>query len=92
MISRLQENIRIRRVVTLHSDHGRYGVYVHQAYQDGIGMQACLVEAVVPEGFSEENEESEVQIVGEFADNIAAQILGSPPKYLKAEDIPMDIL
>jgi hypothetical protein len=56
MISRLQENIRIRRVVTLHSDHGRYGVYVHQAYQDGIGMQTCLVEAVVPEGFSEENE------------------------------------
>ena len=53
LISRLQENIRIRRVVTLHSDYGRYGVYVHQAYQDGIGMQTCLVEAVVPEGFSE---------------------------------------
>lgn len=59
-------------------------MYVHQAYQDGIGMQTCLVEAVVPEGFSEENEQDEVEIVSEFADNIAAQILGAPPKYLKA--------
>lgn len=51
-------------MITLHSDHGKFGVYVHQSYQDGVGMQACVVEAVLPEGFSEENYESEIETVG----------------------------
>lgn len=28
----------------------------------------------------------------DFADNIAAQYLGSPPKYLSEKDIPEDVM
>lgn len=44
VVARLQENVRIRRVVSLHSDGCRYGSYVHRPYKDGVGLQACVVE------------------------------------------------
>lgn len=44
LISRLQENVRIRRAVTFHSDGCRYGTYVHRPYAEGVGLQACVVE------------------------------------------------
>jgi hypothetical protein len=44
LISRLQENVRIRRAITLHSDGCRYGYYVHRPYSERVGLQACLVE------------------------------------------------
>ena len=63
----------------------RYGSYVHRPYTGGIGLQACLVElSVDPVPETEEAEE----IVNEFADDMATQILGSPPKYLNYEEIP----
>jgi len=43
LISRLQENIRIRRAITLHSDGCRYGYYVHRPYSERVGLQACVV-------------------------------------------------
>lgn len=43
LISKLQENIRIRRILTL-STQGMFGCYVHRNYTEGIGLQACLVE------------------------------------------------
>jgi translation elongation factor EF-Ts len=43
LIARLQENVRIRRAVTFHSDGCRYGSYVHRPYSGGVGLQACVV-------------------------------------------------
>ncbi len=79
LISRLQENVRIRRAITLHSDGCRYGYYVHRPYSERVGLQACLVE-VATDPQVEDQEANEV--IDEFADDMACQILGSPPKYL----------
>ncbi len=58
MISRLQENIRIRRAITFHSDNRRYGTYVHRPFTPSIGVQACLVEITAdPQPEQEEAEE-----------------------------------
>jgi translation elongation factor EF-Ts len=94
VISRLQENIRIRRAITLHSDYcnffiyvARYGTYVHRPYAEGVGLQACVVElSVDPEPETEDAED----VINEFADDMATQVLGSPPKYLNYEEIPED--
>ena len=51
---------------------------MHRPYAAGIGLQACVVELQVDPEPSEEA----VEIVNEFADDMATQILGSPPKYL----------
>lgn len=89
LISRLQENIRIRRAVTLHSDGCRYGSYVHRPYAGVVGLQASVVElATDPEVVEEEHEE----VLNEFADDMATQILGSPPKYLSFEQIPEELI
>ena len=87
LISRLQENIRIRRAITLHSDGCRYGYYVHRPYSERVGLQACVVQlATDPQVQDQEANE----IIDEFADDMATQILGSPPKYLNFDQIPED--
>lgn len=58
-------------------------------YKPNIGLQGSIVElSTDPEITEEEHEET----VNEFADNIAIQILGSPPKYISFEDIPADVI
>lgn len=58
-------------------------------YKNNIGLQGSIVElSTDPEITDEQNEE----IVNEFADNIATQILGSPPKYISFEEIPEDVI
>jgi translation elongation factor EF-Ts len=58
-------------------------------YKNNIGLQGSIVElSADPEITDEQNEE----IVNEFADNIATQILGSPPRYISFEEIPEDVI
>ena len=58
-------------------------------YTEGIGLQACVVELTAdPEPVEEEAED----FINEFADDMATQILGSPPKYLNYEDIPEEAI
>lgn len=84
-MSKLQENIRIRRILKLDTQ-GMFGCYVHRNYTEGIGLQACLVEML----FSEPVKDKES--AAEFCDNIAAQYLGSPPRYLTEKDIPQEVI
>lgn len=67
----------------------KYGIYVHQAYQDYVGMQASVVELEVEPELDVENEDK-MEEFGEFADNIATQVLGSPAKYLRKDQIPAE--
>ena len=58
-------------------------------YRGNIGLQGSIVElSTDPEVTEEDNEE----VVNEFADNIATQILGCPPKYISFEEIPADVI
>lgn len=63
---------------------------MHRPYQESVGLQAGIVEMKLNEDIEEESEEMEV--FGEFVDDIAAQIVGSPPKYLREDQIPEDII
>lgn len=76
--------------VPLLSNTDKYGIYVHRPYQESVGLQAGIVEMKLNEDIEEESEEMEV--FGEFVDDIAAQIVGSPPKYLREDQIPEDII
>lgn len=67
----------------------KYGIYVHQAYQDYVGMQASVVEMQAEPDLDEEDEDT-MEEFGEFADNIATQVLGSPAKYLRMDQIPQE--
>ena len=56
---------------------------MHRPYQESVGLQAGIVEMKLNEDIEEESEEMEV--FGEFVDDIAAQVVGSPPKYLRED-------
>lgn len=42
LISKLQENIKIRRMLKIHKPTSKLGYYVHREYQKGLGLQGCL--------------------------------------------------
>ena len=86
LISKVQENIKVRRILKLHHPQATIGYYVHRQYQSGIGLQGCLVE-ILPE-----SETTQSLQLHDFADNIATQILGAPPKYLSESEIPESVL
>lgn len=73
-------------MLKLQTEKGKFGVYVHRAYQDGIGLQACLMELFF------DNPEVDHDRAREFCDNLATQYLGSPPKYLNENDIPAEVV
>ena len=68
VISKLQENIRIRRITTYTSPNGLIGSYVHNSPVKGLGNSACLLKVGGTKDI-------------DLADNLAAQVLGSKPKY-----------
>ena len=62
---------------------------MHRPYEEDIGLQACLVEiSTDPEVEGEEAEDA----VNEFADDMATQVLGAPPKYISYDEIPEEVL
>ncbi|EGR28319.1 hypothetical protein IMG5_178510 [Ichthyophthirius multifiliis] len=82
IISKLQENINIRKLGTLQQTDGIIGLYVHNSLKQGIGGRGCLVSI---QGLKNSNENAQ------FADNIALQILGMRPDYISIGDIPKDV-
>lgn len=48
LISKVQENVRVRRVLKIHNPKAKLGLYVHRQYQSGIGLQGCIAE-LIPE-------------------------------------------
>ena len=68
VISKLQENIRIRRITSFTTTDGLIGSYVHNSQVKGLGNSACLLKI---RGTKD----------GELADNLATQVLGCKPKY-----------
>ncbi len=58
-------------------------------YRGNIGLQGSIVEISTDPEITEEDHE---EVVNEFADNIATQILGSPPKYISFDEIPEDVI
>lgn len=83
VISKLQENINIRRINTLSIENGIIGSYVHNTLAKNVGSRACLVSLA-----GAKNTES----ANALADNIALQILGMRPEYMTRAHIPATTL
>lgn len=48
LISKVQENVKVRRMLRIYNPQARLGSYVHREYQSGIGLQGCIAE-LLPE-------------------------------------------
>ncbi|KRX06882.1 UBA-like protein [Pseudocohnilembus persalinus] len=90
LISHLQENINLRRFSFLAANQGIFGAYCHNSISSGLGQKQCLVELEL-ENDKNLNEE-QIKKIRKLADDIALQILGNKPEYLKKSDIPEEIL
>jgi len=87
-ISKLQENIKVRRLFTFGQTTSPIsnvvGSYLHMTLAEGIAKSACLVEL--------ESAAQNRQALKTLANNLAMQVLGSRPEYLRREDVPQDVL
>lgn len=85
-ISKLQENIKVRKLFTFNrsSPAGAIGHYTHMTLANDIGKSCCLVDL-------ECNSENKA-LLREIAHNLAMQVMGSKPEYIYKENIPANIL
>jgi len=85
-ISKLQENIKVRRIFSFGQSTASTvaGSYLHMTLAEGIAKSACLVEL--------ESAAQNKQVLKDLANNLAMQVLGSRPEYLRREDVPQDVL
>ena len=85
-ISKLQENIKVRKLFTFKSasPKGVVGNYLHMTLAEGIGKSCCLVDL--------ESEASNKAALREIANNLAMQVLGSRPEYITREEVPANVL
>jgi len=85
-ISKLQENIKVRKLFTFKSasPKGVVGSYIHMTLAEGVGKSCSLVDL--------ESDASNKAALREIANNLSMQVLGNRPEYLTREDIPANIL
>ena len=86
-ISKLQENIKVRRLIAFTVNNPIDGVlnyYVHNTLAKDIGSSCSVVDL--------ESTSEQKNILMECGHNLAMQIMGSKPLYVKKEDIPKEKL